>query len=257
MFTVATINLLGYQARPEERWPLIVAGLAREAPDLVALQEVSASHQVGTRLASALNAETVRIGSGRHYEYVQQTNLRNHELSVGILTGYPVLAQAWVDLRGQGRVALGIATEIAGARVGFVSTHLFWEPGAAGDPARRYQAEVLLDWVACTFAGAVTVVGGDFNATPDSGTYACLTERWTSLYAAHHGAEPAWTAPTPVLPAPDGWQGTLDYLFRAPRDASLHVVDSWLGLNAPSPDDPGLYPSDHLAVCARVVAQRP
>ena len=38
MFTVATLNLLDHQARPAARFPLIVAGLAREWPDLIALQ---------------------------------------------------------------------------------------------------------------------------------------------------------------------------------------------------------------------------
>jgi endonuclease/exonuclease/phosphatase family metal-dependent hydrolase len=252
MFTVATLNILDYQARPEERFPLIVAGLAQEWPDLVALQEVSAARKQGERLAAALNAEAARTGRELAYGYVQQKNLRRHDLTVGILARHAILDQSWVDLQGQGRVALGITTEIDGQRLAFVSTHLFWEVGPAGEQARLYQAGVLAAWVAQTFAAVPTIVGGDFNTTPDSITYAFLTERWASLYAARHGAEPAWTCPTPLLPSPEDWQGTLDYLFKAPRAAPLRALDARLFLNEPAPHDPKLYPSDHVGVLARV-----
>jgi endonuclease/exonuclease/phosphatase family metal-dependent hydrolase len=251
MFTVATLNLLDYQARPEERFPLIVAGLAAEWPDLVALQEVSAGREQGERLAAALNA-AASAGREPKYRYAQQTNLRRHDLSVGILARHAILDQAWVDLQGQGRVALAVTIEIDGRRLGFVSTHLFWEIGPAGEEARRYQAGVLADWVARTFAAVPTIVGGDFNALPDGLTYAYLTERWTSLYAERHGAEPAWTCPTPLAPTPEGWQGTLDYLFKAPRTTPLRTLDARLFLNEPAPHDPKLYPSDHVGMLARV-----
>lgn len=251
MFTVATLNLLDHQARPAERFPLIVAGLAQEWPDLVALQEVSASREQGERLAAALNAAA---GSDRApaYQYAQQTNLRRPDLTVGILARHPIRDQAWVDLQGQGRVALAVTTELDDQRLAFVTTHLFWEVGPAGEQARLYQAGVLADWVARTFAGTPTIVGGDFNAVPDGLTYAYLTERWASLHAERHGAEPAWTCPTPLAPTPEGWQGTLDYLFKAPRTAPLQALDARLFLTAPAPHDPKLYPSDHVGVLARV-----
>jgi endonuclease/exonuclease/phosphatase family metal-dependent hydrolase len=251
MFTVATLNLLDHQARPEERFSLIVAGLAAEWPDLVALQEVAAGREQGERLAYALNAAA---GAGRQptYRYVQQANLRRQDLTVGILARHAILDQAWVDLQGQGRVALAVTTEIDGRRLAFVSTHLFWEVGPAGERARLYQGGVLTDWVARTFAGTPTIVGGDFNTLPGGMAYTHLVERWASLYAERHGAEPAWTCPTPLAPTPEGWQGTLDYLFKAPRTAPLRTLDARLFLNAPAPHDPKLYPSDHVGVLARV-----
>jgi endonuclease/exonuclease/phosphatase family metal-dependent hydrolase len=252
VFTVATLNLLDHQARPEERFPLIVAGLAAEWPDLVALQEVSAGRAQGERLAAALNAAGARAGRDEPYQYAQQTNLRRHDLTVGILTRHTILDQTWVDLQGQGRVALAVTTTIDGQRLAFVSTHLFWEVGPAGEQARLYQAGVLADWVARTFADTPAIVGGDFNAVPEGITYAYLTERWASLYAERHGAEPAWTCPTPLAPTPEGWQGTLDYLFKAPRTAPLRALDARLFLNAPAPHDPKLYPSDHVGVLARI-----
>ena len=255
VFTVATFNVLGQQVRPAERWPLIVAGIAREWPDVLALQEVSAYHQTGPRLQRALNDAAERAGHAWAYRYVEQPNLRNHELSVGILCRHPILDQSWTDLQGQGRVALAVTTEIEGQRLAFVSTHLFWEIGPAGDCARLDQATLLQQWVERTFTRADTpaVVAGDFNATPDSPAYAFLLKHWTSLYAEHHGAEPTWTAATPVLPAPGGWQGTLDYLFKAPPHAPLRVLEARLFLDEPAPEDATLYASDHLGVLAQVV----
>lgn len=252
MFTVATLNLLDHQARPDERFPLIVAGLAAEWPDLVALQEVSAGREQGERLAAALNAAAGRAGRHRTYQYAQQPNLRRQDLSVGLLVRHPIHDRAWVDLQGQGRVALAVTTEIDGRRLAFVSTHLFWEIGPAGEQARRYQAGVLADWVTQTFPEVPTIVGGDFNAVPDGITYTYLAEQWVSLYAERHGAEPAWTCPTPLAPTPDGWHGTLDYLWKAPRNAPLRVLDARLFMNEPAPHDPKLYASDHVGVLARV-----
>ena len=257
MFTVATFKVLGQQVRPAERWPLVVAGIAREWPDLLGLQEVSAYHQTGPRLQRALNDVAERAGHDWAYEYVEQPNLRNHELSVGILCRHSILDQSWTDLQGQGRVALAVTTEIDGQRLGFVSTHLFWEIGPDGDRARLHQATLLQQWVESLFtrAGIPAVVAGDFNTTPGSPAYEFLLKQWASLYAEHHGAEPAWTAATAVLPAPGGWQGTLDYLFKAPWQAPLRVLEARLFLDEPAPEDATLYASDHLGVLARVVVE--
>jgi endonuclease/exonuclease/phosphatase family metal-dependent hydrolase len=109
-------------------------------------------------------------------------------------------------------------------------------------------------WVEQQFtrAGIPAVVAGDFNATPQTLTYDYLSKFWTSLYAERHSAEPPWTAATPLLPAEGGWQGTLDYLYKAPDDAPLSALDARLFLDQPSPADPTLYPSDHLGVLARI-----
>ena len=140
---VATVNLLGYQARFEERWPLLVAGIAREAPDLLALQEVSAAHEVGPRVQRALNEAAVQAGQASAYEYVEQPNTRNWELSVGVLSRLPIVDRQWTELTGQGRVALAASVEVGARRLGFVSTHLFWAIGPGGDCSRLRQAAEL------------------------------------------------------------------------------------------------------------------
>jgi hypothetical protein len=131
MVTVATLNLLDYQARPEERLALIVAGIADEWPDLIALQEVSTARRMGVRLQDALNAEAMKRGAAVAYQCVEQPNLRNHELTVGILSRCPILDQTWTDLKGQGRVALGVTVAVGGVRRG--ARHC----GPAGDVGAR------------------------------------------------------------------------------------------------------------------------
>lgn len=249
--TVATINLFGWHKRPSERFSWLAAGLAAALPDIVLLQEVSLDHQAGERLVAALNAEAGARERMLHYHGIYQPHQRNTDLSVGILTHLPVLDRYWLDLQGQGRVALGITTEVGGVALGAVSTHLFWEIGAVGDVARAWQAARLRDWVAATLP-TPTVVGGDFNATPSSRTYELLRERWLSLHAARHGAEPAWTCATPLAPTPENWQGTLDYLFLAPSTAPVRVLNADVFLDQPAPSDPLLFPSDHLGVLATV-----
>ncbi len=250
--TVATINLFGWHGRAPERFPLLEAGLAGALPDLVALQEVAVSQQVGTRLVETLNGAVAAHGVGQPYAYVEQRHLHDPDLSVGVLVRGPILDWQWLDLGGQGRVALAVSTELAGRRLGFVCTHLFWDIGPAGDAARVYQARRLRTWVAELFGDTIAVVGGDFNATPQSPAYNLLRERWLSLYAAWHGTEPTWTTATPLAPAPHGWRGTVDYLFLAPATAPVQVLDARLFLDTPASHDPALYPSDHLGVLARI-----
>jgi endonuclease/exonuclease/phosphatase family metal-dependent hydrolase len=111
-----------------------------------------------------------------------------------------------VDLQEQNRVTVAVTTEIGSRRLAFGSAHLFWEVGVASEQGRLYLVGVLTDWVLDTFADTLTIVGGDFNAVPDGLAYAYLTQRWASLDAERHGAEPAWSCPTPLGPTPDGWQ---------------------------------------------------
>jgi endonuclease/exonuclease/phosphatase family metal-dependent hydrolase len=43
--------------------------------------------------------------------------------------------------------------------------------------------------------------------------------------------------------------GTLDYIYGSPH---FQVTEAGLAFNKPSPDDPELYPSDHIGVWAKL-----
>jgi endonuclease/exonuclease/phosphatase family metal-dependent hydrolase len=94
-----------------------------------------------------------------------------------------------------------------------------------------------------------------------------MQSRLASTYAAVHGAEPAYTFPTPLPRSKLAllrtlaayWRdirlselrlklrGTLDYIFVNDR---LRVAASRLILDRPAPSDPKLYPSDHFGLLA-------
>ncbi len=98
-----------------------------------------------------------------------------------------------------------------------------------------------------------TIVVGDFNADPAEPAYARMTGAgFRSAYAEANGAEPAVTWPSGLQgPAidDDGDPGCLDYIWvRGP----IRVMSARLAFDRPAVDDPGLYPSDHVGVAARV-----
>ena len=75
-----------------------------------------------------------------------------------------------------------------------------------------------------------------------------------SAYAEANGSDPAITWPS-GLQAPamdtDGPPGCLDYIWIR---GSVRVVDARPAFDRPHPEDPTLYPSDHLGLSAHLLA---
>lgn len=240
---LATLNILNLQDRWEERLPLLLADMAALRPDLIGLQEVVYPMQQDRLLGAASEARyaAIRGWAGRP------------EYGNSLLVRAPLEAEQ-VERRDLGlnraahRVLIGLS---GGTRLAFVVTHLHHVPEAPG--RRHEQAEVLLSWLATFPAHDALVVVGDFNAHPAEPAYAAMREAgFRSAYAEANGAEPPVTWPS-GLRAPamdtDGGPRCLDYIWVRGRIA---VEDARLVFDRPATDDPGLYPSDHLGVAARV-----
>jgi endonuclease/exonuclease/phosphatase family metal-dependent hydrolase len=125
---------------------------------------------------------------------------------------------------------------------------------AVPDAAERDgQTSMVLDWLASAPDADATIAMGDFNADPAEPAYARMVAAgFRSAYAEVHGKEPAVTWPS-GLQAPamdtDGEPDCLDYIWLR---GAIRATEARLAFDRPHPDDPTLYPSDHLGVSARL-----
>jgi endonuclease/exonuclease/phosphatase family metal-dependent hydrolase len=255
---VVTINILNDLSRWSERRELLVAGLAAFGPDFIGLQEVVNPRGASTahELADALGGYSVhtcpKAGRGSVRE------------GIAILSRLPVERHETLDLGSQRRVAQRVAVRVADRPVLFVNAHYYWPPPLHA--ARVRQVACMLDWLKPLPPETAVVACGDFNGTPDCRAIALMGRTLRSAYADRHGQEPAFTCPTPLVGAApfraavtrgvlrllakqpgDVWKGTLDYIFVSP---SVRVLECDVILDRPHPDDPGLYPSDHVGLGA-------
>ncbi|HEY9661027.1 MAG TPA: endonuclease/exonuclease/phosphatase family protein [Allocoleopsis sp.] len=260
MVKVVTINILFDLQDWAERRELLVQGLAAEQADLIALQEVKLPEDTSSWLAKQLDMPYVSLVP---HHYPGQPGVPPHGLA--ILSRYPFIQQASLDLSGQGRRAHYVQIEIDHQPIVLCNGHYYWAPGPA--PERVKQIQQVLEWLGALPPDLPIVAVGDFNGEPQNPAIVLMREHFTSAYAARHGHEPAYTCPTPLIrrgwrriwkvillnlkynPTFRPWRGTLDYVF---INRHLQVNDCRIILDSPSPGDPTLYPSDHFGLAAEL-----
>ncbi len=253
---VATLNIRNLADRWTERLPLLLADMAALNPDILGLQEVIYPMQQDRLIGAAGEA---------HYRVIRGWAGRP-EYGNSLLVREPLVGDhpERLDL-GLHRSALRASIALAGGEMLLVVvTHLHHE---VPDVAQRDdQARQLLDWLDGTSGAretdgpamappiAAQVVMGDFNAHPqEAAAIRMRAAGFRSAYAELHGADPAATWPSGIQ-APgmdtDGDPSCLDYIWirGAVRVESARVV-----FDRPHPDDPTLFPSDHLGLSAHVL----
>ena len=242
---VATLNLRNLADRWDERLPLLLADMAALQPDLMGLQEVVYPAQQDRLLGAA--------GAG-HYRAIRGWAGRPEY-------GNSILAREQFEAGQPERVDLGrerSATRIplqlpGGGRLVFAVTH--FHHLVPDDAVRDEQARSIADWLdgGAGDRAEATIVVGDFNADPAEPAYArMLAAGFRSAYAEANGEEPAVTWPSGLQgPAidDDGDPGCLDYIWVR---GAVRVVSARLVFDRPAVDDPGLFPSDHFGIAARV-----
>ena len=240
---VATLNIRNLADRWDERLPLLLADMASIQPDLLGLQGVVYVLQQDRLIGAA--------GAG-HYESTRGWAGRP-EYGNALLVRRPLLA---TDAE---RLDLGLARSAIRARVVLVGgatvlaavAHLHHV--TADESERDEQARLLVDWLADGPPADGILVVGDFNAEPDEPAYARM--RAAGFRSAHleaNHAEPEITWPSGLTgPAidTDGPPGCLDYIWVR---GSIAVDSCRLVFDRPAVADPGLYPSDHLGLAARL-----
>ncbi len=241
---VATLNILNLADRWHERLPLILADMAALQPDLLGLQEVVYVMQQDRLIGAA--------GEGR-YGAVRGWAGRP-EYGNSLLVREPLVATDVERLElGLNRAAHRAVVALpGGATVLMVVTHLHHlgpdEAAARRDRPRRCSA-----WLADAPATDARIVVGDFNADPDEPTPIRMRAAgYRSAYAEANGADPDVTWPS-GLQAPamdtDGSPECLDYIWVS---GAVRVATSRLVFDRPDPEDPTLYPSDHLGIDAHL-----
>lgn len=240
---VATLNILNLADRWPERLSLILADMAALQPDLLGLQEVVYVIQQDRLIGAA--------GEG-HYGALRGWAGRP-EYGNSLLVREPLVGRdvERIDLGLQRSAHRTVVDLPAGSSVLVAVTHL--HHAVPADAERDQQAAALLDWLAGGPQTHATIVMGDFNADPAEPAYArMMAAGFRSAYGEANGAEPAVTWPS-GLQAPamdtDGDPSCLDYIWLR---GAARAVDARLVFDRPHPEDPTLYPSDHLGVAAHV-----
>lgn len=240
---VATLNILNLADRWPERLPLILADMAALQPDLLGLQEVVyVMHQ--DRLIGA-------AGEGRYAAHRAWAGRPEYGNSLLVREPLAAVTVKRLELGFERSALRSLVTLPGGARILVTVTHLHHV--VAGEAERDEQTRQLLAWLADAPAADAQVVVGDFNAEPVEPTYArMLAAGYRSAYAEANGAEPAVTWPS-GLQAPamdtDGDPGCLDYIWIR---GDVRVASARLAFDRPHPEDPTLYPSDHLGISAHL-----
>lgn len=249
---VATLNLFNnVHGRWADREALVHEQASALDADVLAFQECDLTGDQVDRLVAAL---------GPDYSVVRLRNPDPGSIkSLAVATRLAVDGDdACVDL-GSNDIALRV--RLPGG-LELVTTHLHFGPSRRGSEIRAVQVRKLLAWLGPVGADRRVVLCGDFNAGPRGETIKAIKQVLRSAHEVVHGDEPEWTHPTelvriidaqaafgvPVLP--EGKGHAIDYVFVSP---AVEVRDCRIAFDRPHPDEPGLFPSDHLGLVADLV----
>jgi endonuclease/exonuclease/phosphatase family metal-dependent hydrolase len=240
---VATLNIRNLADRWDERLPLILSDMAALQPDVLGLQEVVYVLQQDRLIGAA--------GEGR-YESSRGWAGRP-EYGNAMLVREPLIATDTerLDL-GMSRAAIRGRVKLAGGATALITvTHLHHL--TSDEAVRDEQARQVVAWLDAAPASDAQIAVGDFNAEPDELAYARMVRAgFVSAHQEANGGEPDVTWPS-GLEAPardvDGPPGCLDYIWLR---GTVSVEACRLAFDRPAVGDPGLYPSDHLGLSARL-----
>lgn len=262
-----TLNLWGDRAPLAARLEAAAAGIAALQPDVIMLQEVRAGDGL-TNTAADLAA---RLGADVGASYACATSggpgvwgpgSAAGEEGLAILSAHPVsqvvkhvLPEARAD---ETRILLSARVDIRGVPVFVHTTHLHYR---LGDGVAREQQVLAIDELARNAGEGIHVIGGDFNAAPDTDEIRFMAGKHTLA-----GRRAVWQDAAPPAPGftwarrnPNtAWLAWLaldrriDYLFVSPERPKgvARVLDARVALDAPH--ETGVYASDHFALWADV-----
>jgi endonuclease/exonuclease/phosphatase family metal-dependent hydrolase len=240
---IATLNLEQNHKCWQARRDLIVQQLDELRPAILALNEIHLPEQTGRWLQRAA-ADRLNM----RYALLQQSKVGDDSRTEaeGLLTRYPVTETASLDYRSHNCVAFATRFEIDGRLLDVYVTHLI--AARVEDTARQYQVGQLREWIRTRADADFSVVCGDFNAAPDQ----------PSIRLMSGALRPTQTQPTaftplqepggsPTHPEWERFDRCIDYIWVS---QSIQMRASGLWCDKPAPNNPALWPSDHVGVWA-------
>jgi beta-glucosidase len=250
---VMTINVRHNVDFWEERFPLIADEIVRLKPDLIGFQEMQVDIKQSKTLLKLIEE---RVGpDGLKYEKYEHVKTGKDMLwgeGVTIFSRYPMEEKGFADLD-YGRPVVYARLKVdEGLTIDFYNTHLH---NHGEDELRLSQARKLVAFEEKNDEGFLTFLTGDMNSTDDSRTIKYyIDSSFMDTYRAVHGDDtPAAGNTVPAIlskdNAPQNFTNRIDFVFvKTPPgyEGRVKVVDSVVCFR--TPDERGLYPSDHLGV---------
>lgn len=223
---VMTFNIRhGMDGSSTYRLETAIQTIARAAPDIVGVQELTRNHRYyecddqPARIADGLRSATGRTW---HYVYHQEWFTQNTECldagegddreseGLGFFSPFP-LGEVTHARLGYSALGLAVHLDVGDGRLPVIVTHL--ASGRKNRPRRTEQIATLLPWA--RDLGSPRVLVGDFNAQPDFPEMAPVMAQYRDAWS---DAASAGTA----RGAPDGHTHRrvrrIDYVFYAPGD---------------------------------------
>jgi endonuclease/exonuclease/phosphatase family metal-dependent hydrolase len=130
-----------------------------------------------------------------------------------------------------------------------LNTHLHHPEGPSGQLARLRQVRAILAFRDALPAADATILLGDLNGVPEEPALAELFHHGFRSATREAGLGDIGTFPSGLI-APTIYRGpktSIDYILVS---GAARVADARVDFDRPAPDDPGLYPSDHLGLVA-------
>ncbi len=239
--------------RLSERLDLLAEEIGAQDADIVCLQEVPWTRQLGS--GAAYLAER----TGLNHLYLRANGNRwamLFEEGEAILSRFPLDEVRITELKPQAgffehRVVLEATASTPWGDVRVFVTHL-----TNGSPeVNRAQAESLMAFVAVRGEGAA-IVAGDFNATEDSPQIVAITDEWVDTYRVANLVEDGLTCCVDNLSfgPEEPLEERIDYVFLVPDEERVaRVASSRRVLDTPFESAGGwLWASDHVGLLTAI-----
>jgi len=264
LLRLATFNIRNTTDRYEERLPYLQKAIADINADIIGFQEVNFVGGQVEMIAQAMGVDPASAFAGAlPYAYPFKPEDPSFRIDGNLIICRPSVGQVVkhdvVNLSDH-RIAHRIVVRLrsSGRLLSFVNTHMHHE--LFDSDVRAQQAQRILEWVAVLDSAEqieYSVIAGDFNTPPTEPAYGLMVgQGYSSMYKFAHGEEPERTFPSGLQATTMDTDPplTLDYVWvkSYTQGAPYSVDGAFLAANRPSPLDDTIYPSDHIAVGARV-----